>query len=219
MVFDVDSTLTGIEGIDWLAARRDAATAEWVLQLTARVMAGEMPIEEAYAVRLDRVAPTRDEVRALAEAYRDAVAPDARAVVAMLVKTGVRVLAVSGGLRDAVVPFCTGLGFAASDVHAVAVGWDARGRYAGLVPGSPLATQIGKVKVLKGLALKHPILAVGDGSTDVEMKRAGEVDAFAAYTGFTRRPMVVQAADFVVTSFAELLEHVERPHRSAAPNG
>jgi D-3-phosphoglycerate dehydrogenase len=205
VVFDVDSTLTGLEGVDWLAARRDPETAAFVLKLTERVMAGELPIESAYAVRLDRIAPTRDEVRELAEAYRDAVAPDARSTIAALLRGGARVAAISGGLAAAVVPFCVGLGIAETDVRAVHADWEATGAYAGFNHMSPLVTQPGKAAVLRTLALPHPILAVGDGSTDVEMKRSGAADAFAAYTGFTHRRKVIEEADFIVTTFAALL--------------
>jgi HAD superfamily phosphoserine phosphatase-like hydrolase len=208
VVFDVDSTLTGIEGVDWLAARRDAETEAFVLRLTERVMAGDLPIEEAYGVRLQRIAPTRQEVAALAEAYRDAVAPDARATIGTLLRARVRVVAVSGGLRDAVLPFCRGIGFAESDVRAVSAEWTARGDYAGFDRRSPLATQVGKATVIREMELPRPILMVGDGSTDVEPRDAGVADEFAAYTGFTRRSAVVSAADFVVESFAELLERV-----------
>jgi HAD superfamily phosphoserine phosphatase-like hydrolase len=210
VIFDVDSTLTGIEGVDWLAALRDAETASYVQGLTERVMAGELPIEAAYVSRLDRIAPTRDEVRELAAAYRDAVAPDARAVIGALVQARVRVVAVSGGLAAAVVPFCVSLGFAEPNVRAVPVEWSERGTYVGMDPATPLATQAGKALVVQQLAAPHPILAVGDGSTDLEMKRRGAVDVFAAYTGFTRRPAVIAEADFVVRSFTELLERIER---------
>ncbi len=209
VVFDVDSTLTGIEGVDWLAALRDVETASYVKGLTERVMAGELPIEAAYVSRLDRIAPTYEEVRELAAAYRDAMAPDARSVIATLVKARVRVVAVSGGLAAAVVPFCVSLGFAEPNVHAVPVEWDARGAYAGMDPATPLATQSGKAAVVRELALPHPIIAVGDGSTDLEMKRQGVVDMFAAYAGFTHRPVVIVEADFVVRSFTELLERIE----------
>lgn len=205
VVFDVDSTLAGIEGVDWLAALRDAGTAAYVKGLTERVMAGELPIEAAYVSRLQRIAPTRDELRRLADAYRAAAAPGARDTIAALKGAGVRVVAVSGGIAAAVVPFCVSLGFAQPDVHAVPVEWSAAGAYAGMDPKTPLATQLGKAVVVRRLALPHPILAVGDGSTDVELKRQGSVEAFAAYTGFTRRQPVVEAADFAVASFPELL--------------
>ncbi len=205
VVFDVDSTLAGIEGVDWLAALRDAETAAYVKGLTARVMAGELPIEAAYASRMARIAPTRDEIGRLIEAYRAAASPGAREVIATLQGAGVRVVAISGGLAAAVVPFCVSLGFAGADVHAVPVDWGANGAYAGMDPKTPLATQLGKAVVVRQLGLPRPILAVGDGSTDVELKRQGVADAFAAYTGYSRRPAVLAAADFTVGSFPALL--------------
>lgn len=211
VVFDVDSTLTGIEGVDWLAALRDAETAAYVKGLTERVMAGELPIEAAYVSRLARIAPTRDELRRLADAYRAAASPGAREVIATLQNAGVRVVAISGGIAAAVVPFCVWLGFAERDVHAVPVEWNGRGEYAGMDPATPLATQTGKATVVRALGLPHPILAVGDGSTDVEMKRQGAVEAFAAYTGFTHRKAVVAAADFVVETFADLMPRLLAP--------
>lgn len=210
VVFDVDSTLTGIEGVDWLANRRDAATAEFVHRLTDAVMAGELPIERAYAARLDQIAPTRDELHALAEAYGEHAAPDAADVIAALRAAGLRVVAISGGLLEAVGPFCVALGIARQDVHAVAVQWTAQAAYAGFDRASPLVTQTGKSVMLDRLALPRAILAVGDGSTDVEMRRSGAADRFAAYVGFARRPRVVAAADFVVETFADLLAHVPR---------
>jgi HAD superfamily phosphoserine phosphatase-like hydrolase len=205
VVFDVDSTLTGIEGVDWLAARRDPDTAAFVMHLTERVMSGELPIETAYAARLDRIAPSRAEVDELASAYRDAVAPDARTCIGTLQAAGVRVVAVTGGIADAVRPFCVGLGIAAHDVRAVHVEWDEAGRYAGFNHKSALVTQTGKAAVVRTLGLPHPILAVGDGSTDLETRRGGAVEAFAAYVGFAHRPRVVADADLVVHTFSELL--------------
>ena len=37
VVFDVDSTLTGIEGVDWLGALRDAQTAAYVKALEGQM--------------------------------------------------------------------------------------------------------------------------------------------------------------------------------------
>jgi HAD superfamily phosphoserine phosphatase-like hydrolase len=210
VVFDVDSTLTGIEGVDWLADRRDAATAGFVHRLTDAVMAGELPIERAYAARLDRIAPTRDEMHALATAYGEHAAPGAAETIAALRHGGVRVVAISGGLLEAVGPFCVSLGIGEQDVHAVAVQWTALGAYAGFDRASPLVTQTGKAVLLDRLALPRAIIAVGDGSTDVEMKRTGAADLFAAYVGFARRDRAVAAADFVLETCAQLLAHVTR---------
>ena len=47
-----------------------------------------------------------------------------------------------------------------------------------------------------------PILAVGDGATDLGMRDV--VDSFVAFTGFVTREPVVSQADFTIDSFAEL---------------
>jgi len=112
---------------------------------------------------------------------------------------------VSGGLRPALLPLTRSLGFGDSEVHAVEVRFDEAGRYAGLEP-SPLTTRDGKDLVARALALPRPILAVGDGATDLAMRPA--VEGFAAYVGFVRRPAVVAGADFTVASFREVAEVV-----------
>lgn len=211
VVLDVDSTLAGVEGIDWLAERRGADTAALVGSITEDAMSGRLALEDAYGQRLQRIAPTLEEVRALAQAYRANVASGAGAAIERLQRFGVRVIAISGGLREAVVPVCREASLADEDVFAVGVHWDERGTYAGFDRTSPLATQNGKAVVLRALALPRPILAVGDGSTDLAMRTAGEADAFAAYTEFVCRTSVVAAADHVLTSFDELLAFVLPP--------
>ena len=202
VVLDVDSTLTGIEGIDWLAARRDPAVAREIAALTARAMNGEAPIESLYGRRLDLVKPTIAEVEELANAYRTAAAPRARQTVAEFHAAGLAVHLISGGLREAILPFADWLGVPAERVHAVGIRFEASGRYGGWDHQSPLATATGKGVVLALLDAAPPVLMVGDGITDLATRAAGAT--FAAYTGFVRREPVVREADHIVNSFDEL---------------
>lgn len=204
MVFDADSTLVGIEGIDWLAERRPPEVAERIAALTAEAMAGTRPLEAVYGDRLSAVAPTRDEVAALGAAYVDAVAPGAAALMAALHTIGVRPLIVSGGLHVALLPLAAHLGIPAGDVHGVQVLFTATGAYRDFDRSSPLAEQRGKAKLVASLGLPRPIVAVGDGSTDLVIRTAGAADAFVAYTGFVTRDAVVRGADFRADSFEAL---------------
>jgi phosphoserine phosphatase len=204
VILDVDSTLCGIEGVDWLAARRGGDLAARIAALTDRAMRGDIALDAVYGERLALIRPTRDDVAALSAAYADALAPGAAPAVRRMRAAGVRVVLVSGGLRDAILPVARELGFADEDVRAVGVTFDAAGAYVGYDRASPLATQEGKRAVVESLALPRPVLAVGDGATDAAVRPA--VDAFAAFTGFVRRDAVVRAADFELSSFDELLE-------------
>ena len=87
------------------------------------------------------------------------------------------------------------------DVH-----FDDAGSYASFDSTSPLTTQLGKRKVVASLKLNRPSLIVGDGSTDAEVRPV--VDAYAAFTRFVRRDAAVAKADYVVSSFEEILSLV-----------
>ncbi|HEX6057738.1 MAG TPA: HAD-IB family phosphatase [Gemmatimonadaceae bacterium] len=206
VVIDVDSTLVGLEGIDWLASRRGPELAQEVARLTTRAMEGEIPLEQVYGLRLAMIAPSREDIGALSAAYRNAVAQGAAVAIRRMRDAGVSVTLVSGGIREAILPLARELGLPASAVHAVSVRFDASGAYAGYDARSPLATQGGKESIVRDLALPRPVLAVGDGATDAAMR--GAADAFGAFTFFVRRPAVIAAADLDIHSFARLAELV-----------
>lgn len=199
MVLDVDSTLCGVEGIDWLAQRRGPGVAGKIRELTERAMNGEILLDSVYGERLGLIRPTRADVDALAQVYRRTVAEGAAQAISAWTRDGIGVVLVSGGIRQAIAPLARELGV---PVHAVDLRFDEAGDYVDFDRASPLTTQQGKLDVVRSLALPRPILAAGDGSTDVYMKQAA--DRFVAYTGFARRDQVVDAADAEAASFAEL---------------
>lgn len=194
VVFDCDSTLTCVEGIDELAG----AHAAEVRALTAAAMAGEVPIEEVYARRLERIRPSRERVEALGRLYARTLVPEARETVAALRWLGKEVRIISGGLRPPVEALARTLGLPAEAVGAVGIEFDAEGRYAGFEHASPLARSGGKEAQIRAWDLPRPVLLVGDGATDAEARPA--VDAFAAYMGVAFREPVARAADIVLRS-------------------
>jgi phosphoserine phosphatase len=202
VLLDVDSTLTTVEGIMWLAARRGPDVAAAVDAMTSDAMEGALPLDAVYAKRLALVRPSRADLSALSAAYSAGLMPGARDAIDTLREAGVRLILISGGLRDAIIPFAAGLGFPEGDVYGVPLDFTPDGAYAGFDAASPLAHAGGKPCVARSLNLARRILAVGDGSTDAELKPS--VDAFAAFTGVARREAVVAVADYVIARFAEL---------------
>lgn len=217
VVIDVDSTLCGVEGIDFLAERRGEAVRQEVIALTDQAMNGTIALENVYGHRLSIIRPTRTDIAALASAYRESVARSAGESIRAMRAAGARVVLVSGGIREAILPVARELGFADEDLYAVSICFDRSGGYAGFDEASPLATQRGKPELVTGLiqsgALPRPIIAVGDGATDAML--VGVVDTFAAYTGFARRPSVVAAAQLEIASFPDLEQLVAGPSSRA----
>jgi phosphoserine phosphatase len=202
IILDVDSTLSDVEGIDWLAAQRGAEIETWSAGLTERAMQGEIPIEAVYGERMRIVKPTLPEIRELGKVYIERMAARAAETIAELRAKEVEVVMVSGGLREAILPLARELGVGEENVYAVSVFFDEDGAYAGFDDASLLTRQSGKRTIVGQMHLKGPILAVGDGMTDCEIKSV--VQGFAAFTGFTRREAVIEQADYVIENFDQL---------------
>jgi phosphoserine phosphatase len=193
VVFDCDSTLAAVEGIDELAR---GGHADAIRALTDAAMAGEVPLEDVYGRRLELIRPTRAQVDAIGRLYVHSLVPGAREVVAALRALGKTVRIVSGGLRPAVEEVARELGLGVEDVAAVGIDFAADGSYRGFDLHSPLARSGGKEGVIRAWNLPRPVLLVGDGATDLEARPA--VDAFAAYMGVAWRPAVAEGADFLL---------------------
>lgn len=195
VIFDCDNTLSAIEGIEEISAgHRDAIT-----RMTEAAMRGDVPLEEVYGRRLALVRPTQSALEELGERYVANLVPGARETVAGLLRAGVDVRILSGGLRPPVVIVARALGIPAEQVTAVDIYFDENGDYAGFDEASPLTRSAGKAEIVRawGASLPRPAMLVGDGATD--LAAAHEVEMFVAFAGVVERPAVVQAADTTVS--------------------
>ena len=191
IVFDCDSTLSSIEGIDELAGERKRDVAA----LTARAMAGEIKLEDVYAKRLELLRPGRDAIAALGRQYVATRLPHAAELVAALQALEKRVVVLSGGLKQAVSALAEVLAVPAGDVYAVEIYFDRHGAYAGFDELSPLARSGGKLELLRDIARtdrKGGVAFVGDGITDLEAAPAAR--RFIAFGGVVARKEVFERA-------------------------
>jgi phosphoserine phosphatase len=193
VVFDCDSTLSRIEGIDELGGDR----IEEIRALTDAAMDGSIPLEEVYGRRLAIIQPTRERVEALGRLYIERLVEDARETVAALLWLGKDVRIISGGLRPPVEVLAIELGIPRASVRAVGIDFDESGGYSGFEADSLLARNGGKPRVVREWSLPRPALLIGDGATDLEAR--SEVDLFAAYMGVVFREKVAAAADLVLS--------------------
>ena len=209
VIFDCDSTLTGIEGIDELASHPD--TRQRVADLTRSAMDGKVNLETVYGERLEILQPTRGAVRALRSRYRKRVVKDAAALIQALQVLGHEVYIVSGGLFDPVREFGMHLGVAPEHIRAVEVEydtlsgnwWQGQGpwREAYLaVQHSVLTESDGKARVIRELLQNQTgrSLLVGDGVSDLLASR--EVDLFAGFGGVICRERVASESKVSIQS-------------------
>lgn len=191
VIFDCDSTLSAVEGIDELAARKGVD--KQLAPLTTAAMEGRMKLEDIYGHRLALIRPARKDIDWLIQHYIDSVVSDAGYVINTLQDAGKEIHIVSGGIRQAVTGLARHLGIDDSHVHAVDLSFDPEGGYLGYDENSPLSCSGGKRTVCR--AIIHPrnrAVMVGDGITDLEAEQQG-VD-FIGFGGIINRPHIREKA-------------------------
>ena len=120
-LFDCDSTLSAVEGIEALPA--DPERQAEVAALTEAAMDGDTPLEDVYGRRLSLLGPNRHDVHRVKSRYKAAAVPDAQETMAVLRDAGTETWIISGGLLEPVAEFATwlsGCGEAVVTAYAVA---------------------------------------------------------------------------------------------------
>lgn len=204
LLFDCDSTLSAIEGIDELGRLRGPEVFKAVEEMTTQAMDGSTPMESIFAKRLDMIKPTLKELESIGQKYIQEVEPTAVDTIKKLKAAGWTVMIVSGGFTQAIRPLAQYLGI--ERVEAVELRFKADGSYAGYVESCPTAKSKGKnvvaLKLRDEFKATQTIL-VGDGASDLEVK--GDVDKMIGFGRYTARPKVKAGADAFITSLDQLI--------------
>lgn len=210
VVFDFDSTIVDCETLDLvseisLEGRSDKeATLAEVKRITALGMEGTIPFGESLSRRIALVAPTRAAVAAVAERIVSHITPSFLAHEDLFRAHQGSIAIVSGGFDDIIYPVADRLGIPHTCVYANRFSFDERGVAIGVDTDRPSAHAGGKTLAVEAAGLPRPLVIVGDGWTDYEIKESGAADAFIAYTQHARRENVITRADACANSFDEL---------------
>jgi phosphoserine phosphatase len=213
VIFDCDSTLSTIEGIDELA--RLKGKLDQVKAMTDAAMDGEVYLHDVYDRRLEMLAPTHQEVAGIEEQYRSTTVLHAAEVIGALHAAGKEVFIVSGGLLAAVRPFGRWLGVPYDHIRAVNLHYDElSGEWWDYLQDqwgqridvaykdsedTPLVQTEGKADVVSDMLgeRRGRSMLVGDGVSDLAAR--GVVNLFVGFTGVVSRPHVVAESDVLIT--------------------
>jgi len=203
IVFDCDSTLSAIEGIDELARLRGPKVFEKIKQLTNAAMDGEVPIDEVFARRLDLIQPDEAACEKVGKLYIEHIEPTAEKTLKALRSNGWHAVIVSGGFTQVIRPLATYLGI--ERVEAVPLLFHPDGSYSGFDTSAPPTRNGGKPEVIAQLKKElNPtqIVMVGDGISDLETQN--DVDTFIGFGRYAERERVIKEAAHFVKSLDEI---------------
>jgi len=205
IIFDCDSTLTSLEGIDELARLKGEKIFKEIEDLTNDAMDGRVPINEIFGRRLSIIQPDCAACEQVSKLILETVEPTAKDTMATLKAKGWTPIILSGGLTQVIKPLAKYLGI--DEIQAVDLIFDAQGAYFSFDTSAPPTRNGGKPEIVAQLRKKyHPerIIMVGDGISDLETKP--EVDQFIGFTRYGTRSKVTQEADLCISALAELAD-------------
>jgi len=177
IIFDCDSTLTTIEGLDTLAHLKGIERK--VAAITQKAMNGEVDFETALAMRLKLLAPTEQDILWLGNQYILNETKNAQKTIAQFSCKGFTPYIVSGGLQKACEIFGIHLGIKKENI------------FGEILDKKATIKAILDANLAKNA--KYFSVFVGDGANDLAAKDI--VDYFIGFGGVKIRAVVKQKSE------------------------
>ena len=212
-IFDFDSTFTQVEALDVLADIALKGTDKkqklaLIANLTDKGMSGEISFSESLSQRMDILSGTKHDLDELVKTLKSKVSKSIKLNSDFFRTYSKNILIVSSGFKDFIDPVVADYGIPATHVYANTFTWSKAGNITGFDHNNVLSKDGGKPALVRKLNLKSPIIVIGDGYTDFEIKKSGLADLFIAYTENVSRPSVIKEADFVANNFNNFLNYI-----------
>lgn len=219
-ILDFDSTIVQVEPLDELAAeylknkRNKDELIQQIKDITKEGMEGKIPFSESLDRRIGLLKADRAAVKSVIKRIKKKITPSILKNKAFFKKYGKNIYVISGGFREMMLPVTSELGIPEENVFGNTFVYDKRGRISGVDKKNVLSEEHGKVKKIKSLKLKGEVFGIGDGYTDYELKKAGLIKKFFAFTENVSREAVIHRADHVVSTFDEFLYTIAFPMKT-----
>ena len=217
LVLDFDSTLVQVETLPLLAklVLSNNPHKEEVLstlqEISAACHRGELSITVFLKKFLELTSPiTKEHLTAFASSLRPLITKSFLENQKFLHDYRDQIYVVSANFSDVMVPVCTNLGLLEKHVYGNIVVFDETATVIGFDEDNVLLYENGKRQLIELLKLEHPIVVLGDGRTDLEIKSKGVADIFCAFTENVRRELIVSKADYECTTFDEFLSLAQK---------
>ncbi|HEY9560812.1 MAG TPA: HAD-IB family phosphatase [Anseongella sp.] len=210
-IIDFDSTFTQVEALDELVRisladhpNRNKIFKE-IESLTNAAMEGRLSFSESLERRVKLLHANKKHLGQLVKVLKKKVSQSFSRNSDFFRKHHQQVFIVSGGFKEFITPVVATYHIPPENIFANTFLFDFEGNIVGYDKQNPLSEEGGKVKLLRQLNWKDDVFVIGDGYSDFQLKEAGIVKKFFAFTENIERAAVAEKADHVTPSFDEFL--------------
>ncbi len=210
-VFDFDSTLTSVEGLDVLAEislegnPKRAEIVKKIQEITDLGIDGDISFTDSLSRRIALLQANKSHLGELIKLLKGKLSASVAANKSFFKDYKDQIYVISCGFKEFIDPIVADLNITSDRVYANTFKFDENGTIVGFDEVNPLSQHNGKVNCLKGANLDGEIQIIGDGYSDFVMRREGVAQKFFAYTENVSRKKATDNADHVVASLDEFL--------------
>ncbi|CAN5665109.1 hypothetical protein BH10BAC5_BH10BAC5_28800 [soil metagenome] len=168
-------------------------------------MEGTISFPDSLSERISLLSARKSEIGLLIQRLKRKISPSIKRNKNFFITNADNILIVSGGFKEFIEPIVKDFGIPEKNIYANKFIFDKSGFITGFDRTNLLAQPGGKIRVLENLRLKGEIFVIGDGYTDYELKKAGLVNKFFAFTENIERQSIIGKSDHVTPNFDEFL--------------
>lgn len=214
IIIDFDSTFVKLEGLEELARislhenpRKDEIIKE-IEKITNDGMTGKITFENSLEERLRLFKSNKNDISNLVDMLQENVTHSIANNKSYFMENSQNIYVISGGFEDWIYPIVLPYGIKRENVISNKFFYDEEGMITGIDKSIPLTKTGGKTQCVRNLTLSGKKIFIGDGFTDYEVKKNGEVDEFILFVENIHRKELDNYADHITQSWDEVLAYI-----------
>lgn len=222
-IFDFDSTLTSVEGLDVLCEISQSENPQKrqvldeIVNITNLGIDGEISFTESLERRIKLLNANKSHIDKLIAKLKNCLSSSIVRNKAFFKQNSENIYVLSAGFKEFIIPVVAQLNIPPQQVLANTFEFDEQENIVGFDRSNPLSQHNGKIACMRSLNLVGEIQMIGDGYSDYVTKEAGVASKFFAFTENVTRDKTVAKADFVVPNLDEFLFVNNLPRTTSYP--
>lgn len=211
IIIDFDSTFVKLEGLEELAKitlngnARKQEIINKIEEITNQGMTGKISFQDSLDSRLKMFQSSRSDIANLVDLLKENITESIIRNKNFFRENSSNIYIISGGFDEWIIPIVEDYGIGKTNVLSNKFIYDDNENIIGLDRDVALCRSGGKTESVKNLKLSEKKVMIGDGFTDFEVKRSGQVDKFILFVENVHRRELDEYADIISKNWEEVL--------------
>ena len=180
-----------------------------IKNLTNQAMEGELDFSIALKKRVSLLNMHQTELKNIISILKERISDSFLENINKIKAISDSVYIVSGGFKEIITPIVKDFGIEDNHVFGNQFRYDSRGFINGINNKSLLSYSDGKIRAVETLNLENGAYVIGDGSTDLELKKVKGITSFICFVENINRESVSSKADYIASNLNQVFEIID----------